>query len=256
MKAPLTYYGGKQQLAKFIIDRIPPHRIYCEPFCGGAAIFFRKPPSPVEILNDTNREMVNFYKVVQREFAALEAELAITLHSRDQHRKAEVIYQNPDMFSEVKRAWAIWVLANEGFGGMLDGSFGYCRSGSHTKKIINKRDSLTYDYAIRLENVQLESTDAIRIIKSRDTGETFHYCDPPYFNSDCGHYEGYSRENFEDLLKTLESIEGRFILSSYPSDLLKEYTEKNNWNCIPIEMGKAMGKNSKKTEVLTANYPI
>jgi len=256
LKAPLTYYGGKQQLASFIIERIPPHRIYCEPFCGGAAVFFRKPPSPVEVLNDANQEMVNFYKVVQREFPALEAELAITLHSRDQHRKAEVVYKNPDMFSEVKRAWAIWVLANEGFGGMLDGSFGYCRSGATTKKIINKRDSFTYDYAIRLENVQLESTDAIRIIESRDTEETFHYCDPPYFNSDCGHYEGYSEEDFRNLLETLSRIKGKFLLSSYPSPLLDEFIREHGWNTIPITMGKSMGKKTSKTEVITANYPI
>lgn len=256
MKAPLTYYGGKQQLAGFIIDRIPPHRIYCEPFCGGAAVFFRKPPSPVEVLNDMNLELVNFYKVVQRDFPLLEAELAITLHRRSQFEKAEVVYKNPEMFSEVKWAWALWVLANEGFGGMFDGSFVYCRSGSTTKKIINKRDSITFDYAVRLENVQLEATDAIRIIKSRDTSDTFHYCDPPYFNSDCGHYEGYSEHDFKNLLECLENCSGKFLLSSYPSDLLKEYTKRNDWNIIPIEMGKSMGKKSKKTEVLTANYPI
>jgi len=256
MKAPLTYYGGKQQLASFIIERIPPHRIYIEPFCGGAAVFFRKPPSPVEVLNDLNHEMINFYKVVQREYAALESELAITLHSRDQYRRAEVVHKNPDMFSEVKRAWAVWVLANEGFGGMLDGSFGYCRSGSHTKKIMNKRDSLTYDYAIRLENVQLECTNALRIIQSRDTPDSFHYCDPPYFNSDCGHYEGYSNEDFKELLDSLSEIKGRFLLSSYPSEILSEYTRRKGWNTIPIEMGKAMAKKQKKTEVLTANYPI
>ncbi|MDR2951683.1 MAG: DNA adenine methylase, partial [Treponema sp.] len=42
MKTPLSYYGGKQQLAKTILGLIPPHRVYCEPFLGGAAIFFAK----------------------------------------------------------------------------------------------------------------------------------------------------------------------------------------------------------------------
>lgn len=254
MKTPITYYGGKQQLAKTILAMIPSHKIYCEPFCGGAAIFFRKSPSQVEILNDTNKELINFYKVTQREFSALESEIAITLHSRELHRKAEVIYANPDMFSEVKRAWAIWVLANEGFGGMLDGSFGYCRSGTTTKKIINKRDAFSYEYAIRLENVQLESTDAIRIIKSRDTEETFHYCDPPYFNSDCGHYDGYSIDDYKYLLDTLSEIKGQFLLSSYPSPILKEYIKKNKWCSTEIEMGMSMSKRKKKKiEVLTVN---
>jgi DNA adenine methylase len=256
MRAPLTYYGGKQQLARKIIERIPPHRIYCESFCGGGAVFFRKPPSEVEVMNDTNKELINFYKVVQREFPSLESEIAITLHSRRQHQDAEVVYKYPHMFSEVKRAWAIWVLANEGFGGKLDGAFGYNRSGSMTNTIMNKKMSFSYEYAVRLENVQLECTDAIRIIQSRDTEETFHYCDPPYFNSDCGHYAGYTKEDFEQLLEALSRIKGKFLLSSYPSELLDTYIRKNDWNSIPIVMGKSMGNKSKKTEVLTANFPI
>jgi DNA adenine methylase len=39
MKTPITYYGGKQQLAKKIIALIPQHNIYCEPFIGGCAVF-------------------------------------------------------------------------------------------------------------------------------------------------------------------------------------------------------------------------
>jgi len=88
MKTPLSYYGGKQQLAGRILDMIPEHKIYCEPFCGGAAIFFSKKPSRVEIINDTNGEIVNFYEVLKRDFPALEREIEISLHSRKQHRHA------------------------------------------------------------------------------------------------------------------------------------------------------------------------
>jgi DNA adenine methylase len=103
MKTPITYYGGKQLMAKYILPMIPEHILYCEPFAGGAAIFFAKLPSEVEVLNDTNRELINFYRVVQNDFTSLEKEIQITLHSRDLHRKASVIYNNPDMFSELKR---------------------------------------------------------------------------------------------------------------------------------------------------------
>ena len=258
MKTPITYYGGKQQLSKKIISLIPEHKIYCEPFIGGGAVFFGKEPSRVEIINDTNKELINFYKIVQQDFVSLEKEILITLHSRDQHRKAQVIYNNPDMFSDIKRAWALWTLATESFGAMLGGSFGYDRIGTTTKKITNKRDSFTYEYAIRLQNVQIECTDAIRIIKSRDTEESFFYCDPPYFNSDCGHYDGYSEDDFKNLLETLSGIRGKFLLSSYPSDVLKEYTDKNEWTNQKIEMTLSMGgaqgqKRRKKVEVLTSN---
>jgi DNA adenine methylase len=51
MKTPLSYYGGKQHLASKILDLIPEHRIYCEPFLGGGAVFFAKEPSRVGIIN-------------------------------------------------------------------------------------------------------------------------------------------------------------------------------------------------------------
>jgi len=63
LRTPITYYGGKQQLCSTILGLIPEHNLYCEPFCGGAAIFFGKKASHVEVLNDTNKELINFYKV-------------------------------------------------------------------------------------------------------------------------------------------------------------------------------------------------
>jgi len=262
MKTPISYYGGKQKLAAKILSLIPNHNLYCEPFIGGAAIFFAKPPSPVEVINDTNRELINFYRVVQNDFVALEKEVKISLHSRDLHRKAKVIYNNPDMFSEIKRAWAVWVLATQSFSSMLDGSFGYdIQKGTTSLKIKNKRDSFTEDYAIRLQDVQIECTDAIRIIESRDRPDSFFYCDPPYFNSDCGHYDGYTEMDFENLLKVLSKIKGKFLLSSYPSDVLKRYTKEFGWNTITVEQKVSVANRSKKppkskTEVLTANYLI
>ena len=61
MKTPLTYYGGKQQLAATILALIPEHKVYAEPFVGGAAACFAKEPSRCEVINDTNGELVNFY---------------------------------------------------------------------------------------------------------------------------------------------------------------------------------------------------
>ena len=48
-------------MLKHILPLIPPHRIYIEPFCGGAAVFFAKQPAQLSIINDTNKEIVNFY---------------------------------------------------------------------------------------------------------------------------------------------------------------------------------------------------
>jgi len=262
IKTPISYYGGKQNLVATILPLFPNHDTYVEPFIGGGAIFWSKRPSPVEVINDYNRELINFYEVVQNEFVDLEKMVRISLHSRSQHNDANVIYNNPHMFTRVQRAWAVWVLAAQSFSSMLDGSWGYDRqSGGTTQKILNKRDGFTIDYAIRMQNVQIECTDALRIIKSRDHAAAFHYCDPPYFNSDCGHYDGYSKDDFEALLSLLSSIKGKFLLSSYPSDVLEEYTKRYGWNTRVIEQNVTVavgtsGKMKKKLEVLTANYDM
>ena len=67
-KAPVCYYGGKIRMSRMIVELIPPHTLYCEPFCGGAAVFFKKAPSEIEVLNDTNHLVVNFYQVIQSDF--------------------------------------------------------------------------------------------------------------------------------------------------------------------------------------------
>ena len=262
MKTPLSYYGGKQQLAKLILGLIPEHRIYCEPFLGGAAIFFAKEQSKVEIINDTNGEIINFYEVLKRDFIALEREVAISLHSRKLHSHARVVNQTPELFDRVKRAWAIWVLANSSYGNKLDGGFGYDRGGETSKKLANKRLNFSEDYAIRLQNAQIECCDALRVIRSRDSEETFFYCDPPYVGADQGHYDGYTQEDFDGLLSALEGIKGKFLLSSYRNKALAEVSKQNGWHSFEIKMACSMTNNSKseekrsKIEVLTANYTI
>src|ERR1700679_225442 len=65
MRGPINYIGGKNRLAKTIIERIPDHLTYIEPFSGGAQVFFHKPRSRIEVLNDLDSQLVNFYRVCQ-----------------------------------------------------------------------------------------------------------------------------------------------------------------------------------------------
>ncbi|MGM9478061.1 DNA adenine methylase [Pedobacter sp. GSP4] len=261
IKTPITYYGGKQKLARKIVSLIPEHTLYCEPFIGGAAVFFAKLPSKVEVINDTNKELINFYRVAKEDFVSLEKEIRISLHSRDLHRKASVIYNNPDMFSEIKRAWAIWLTSSQSFSSQLDSNWGYDKKSNTTsKKIQSKKENFVEEMAIRLQNCQIECADALYIIGSRDTQESFFYCDPPYYNSNCGHYDGYSESDYEALLFLLSRIKGKFLLSSYPSPLLAKYTKEYGWNNWSIEQRVSVnpkaGKEKIKVEMLTANYPI
>ena len=258
LRTPITYYGGKQQLCSTILGLIPEHNLYCEPFCGGAAIFFGKKASHVEVLNDTNKELINFYKVVQNDFVSLEREVRITLHSRLHHDDAYVIYNKPHLFSEIKRAWAVWVLANQSFTSILGGSWGYERKENKlSTKTTSKKTAFTEELAIRLQNVQIECADACIIINSRDSEDSFFYIDPPYVGSCQGHYDGYGQDDFDKLLNTLSIIKGKFLLSSFPNDILNGFIKKNKWHTKEIVMNcSASSAGKKKTEVLTSNYVI
>src|SRR5690606_37313762 len=167
LKTPITYYGGKQKLLATILEKIPPHNLYCEPFLGGAAVFFGKEPSNVEVINYTNKELMNFYRVCKERFLELQALIRITLHSRSAHRDARTVYASPHLFTDVQRAWAVWVLSVQSFVAKLDGPWGYDRSKPTTSvKIANKRESFTEDLAIRLQDAQIECADALYIIQS------------------------------------------------------------------------------------------
>lgn len=261
LNTPISYYGGKQKLVTTIIPLFPKHTLYAEVFVGGGAVFWAKPPSEIEVINDTNSELINFYEVCKNEYIELEKLVRISLHSRRLHKDAQVINENPHMFSRIKRAWAVWTLSVQSFAAMLDGSWGYDKGKNTTsRKIANKRESFTEDLAIRLQHVQIECTDALRIIRTRDGEDSFFYCDPPYFNSDCGHYDGYSEEDFEMLLQTLCNVVGKFLLSSYPSEVLSRYVEKYGWHQKVIEQTVSVanntGKRKAKTEVITTNYDL
>jgi DNA adenine methylase len=229
-----------------------------EPFVGGGAVFWAKEKSEVEVVNDTNKEVINFYTVAQKKCNALEKEIKATLHSREQFKRAKVVYENHDMFSDVQRAWALWVLSCQSYSAALGSGWRYGRSKKVETLIDKKRKQFTYHIKKRLEHTQIECNDALKVIKSRDSKDTFFYCDPPYFNANMGHYAGYTLHDFICLLEALVHIKGKFLLSSYPSDILSEYTNRYGWQTFEVQRNLGMRKEGTrgKTEVLTANYDL
>ena len=176
---------------------------------------------------------------------------------RAAYRDALIMYDSPHLFNDVKKAWAFWVLTNQGYTGKI-GTWGYgTASGEREKSLNTKRENFVTDLRDRLSHTQIDCTDALYVIEMRDRTNTFFYVDPPYYNSNMGHYGGYTEQDFENLLKGLERVEGKFLLSSYPSALLSAYAQKNGWYTLEVEMTTmASDKRKPKTEVLTANYPI
>jgi DNA adenine methylase len=257
MRPPVTYYGGKQMMLRHLLPNIPTHITYVEPFFGGGALLFAKEKSNVEVINDINRMVIIFYEQCKLNFTELQSLIQATPHSRAAYRDALVVYDAPHLFSDVKKAWAFWVLTNQGYAGKI-GTWGYGTiSGERERSLHHKRDNFVEDIRDRLDRVQIECNDALHIMELRDRTTTFFYVDPPYFNSNMGHYGGYTEADFDSLLKLLAGIEGKFLLSSYPSELLAKYTTDNKWHTLEVPMSVMASKNRKqKIEVLTANFEI
>jgi len=261
MKTPITYYGGKQNLINEILPMIPKHRIYCEPFFGGGAVFFAKSKSFLEVINDKNDLLINFYQQCIDNFDDLQHKVQHTLHSESEFNKAKRIYNNPTSHTDIEKAWAFWVVTNVSI--MATPRGGWKRDngtgGSHIGvSLENHRKNFQESIHNRLSKVQISCHDALDVIKERDTPDTFFYLDPPYINADQKHYRGYTEKDFKQLLEVLTEIKGKFLLSNFASDILQEYVDCQGWNMKSIickSMIPALRKMPrKKCEILVFNY--
>ena len=118
--------------------------------------------------------------------------------------------------------------------------------------------NFTPEISERLERVDIECEDALKVIERRDHEDAFFYLDPPYINCDQGHYAGYTEADFERLLTLLTKIKGKFLLSNYPSEILDRYAKENKRPMLKID--RLLSVNHKKknlaTEVLVGNYDL
>jgi DNA adenine methylase len=198
IKAPVVYYGGKQQLLPAILPLIPPHKKYVEPFLGGGAVYWAKEPSEYEVINDLDGLVVNFYEVVKSDFESLDRLVKSTAFGRLSHEKASVIRQNREFFSRIDQAWAFWTLCNSSLYGDISKTV---RLGSMDAKPVasfyRKAQAFGPHLSNRLQNTFIECRNALYVIEKNDSMDTFFFIDPPYFNAHMGHYSGYTKAEFE-----------------------------------------------------------
>lgn len=119
MGALIPYFGGKNRLAKRIVERITPHTCYVEVFAGGAGILFRKEPSKVEILNDLDLELVTLYRVVKHHPEEFHRQFKWTLFARDEFNRQKNV--DPTTLTDVQRAVRFFYLQRAAFGGKVVG---------------------------------------------------------------------------------------------------------------------------------------
>lgn len=240
MRTPITYYGGKQSMLNEILPLIPQHKIYCEPYFGGGAVFFAKQPSYLEVINDTNDRLISFYTAMQCNFDDLNQMIEDTLHSERMHQEAKDIYHGRKPAGMLELAWSVWVVTNMSFTGSVYGGWKWCNgnAGSHTGRFIRKKRNEFSLLRSRLQDVQISNRDAIEVITKRDSPETFFYI---------------------DLLEILSTTQAKFILSNFWSQSLRFFIHKSSWKFRKIKkLNKVQNLNVPryKTEVLVWNFNI
>ena len=264
MKTPITYYGGKQRLCKQILNMMPTHKIYCEPYFGGGAVFFSKPTSKVEVINDHDKRLMTFYHQVVDNFEELQHLIQKTLCSESEWLRARRIFYGkgehaPSDVSDLEIAWAVWVMCNMSYSASPNCGWKWDNAASTPKMLEAKRASFTKALQRRLSTVQISCRDAITVIEQRDTDDTFFYIDPPYVGCVQQHYKGFTSEDFDILLTTLSMTKGKFILSHFWNDQLHEAVNKFRWNVVSIESMLTVANNCRSTlrrkqELLIYNY--
>ena len=77
IKPPFCRQGNKSPILKNIIELVPPHRIYCEPFVGSGVVFFNLPKADISILNDLDKDVYDRLRLLQK------APLDVTKYEND-----------------------------------------------------------------------------------------------------------------------------------------------------------------------------
>lgn len=261
MQTPVSYYGGKQKMVKKILAMMTPHKVYIEPFVGGAAVLFAKRPSPVEIINDINGNVSNFYSTMKNNPNQLQLEIERSLSCEYKFKKAKKIYFNPENHDDVIRAWAFWVGANMSFNGDMWSSFSVginSSDNSHCGRGLRNKRNRFFKTLSRLSDVIILNRDAVSILEQFNRSDAFYYLDPPYVGARQGHYEGYKQEDFDQLITACENLKGKFLLSSYQNEALKRAAIKNKWTQEELDLPLCSDnrRQRRKIEVLTFNYKI
>ena len=209
------YVGGKKQLARELASRIEavPHRLYGEVFAGMAGVFFARQTAPrVEVLNDFNRDVATFFRVLQNHHQAFLDMLKWQLSSRAEFDRLNA--QDPERLTDLQRAARFLYLQRLSFGGKVAGrSFGAAMTGPARFDVTKLAPMLAAAHE-RLAGVWIECLPWDVFLDRWDRENALFFLDPPYQGSE--HYYGrdlFTAADYERLTERLKRLQGRFIMT-------------------------------------------
>jgi DNA adenine methylase len=210
MRGPIAYIGGKRAVAKQIIEIFPKHTTYVEAFAGGAQVFFHKEPSKVEVLNDLDGDMVNFFRVCQQHYEELLRYFRFMVVSRTWHELLKAT--NPATLTDIQRAARHLYLLKNSYAGLIR-SLNYRRNVVQPPGFnLERLPEIIEEAHQRLARVQIECQPYEKVLKRYDRPETLFYLDPPYFGLALYRYL-LTTADFEEMAQRLAGISGKFVLS-------------------------------------------
>lgn len=266
LKSPLKYHGGKFYLAKKIISLLPPRgtwQLWREPYFGGGSVTFALDPDGIsEAVNDIDGELTNFWMVLRDTPDRMLRALWATPLSQDMFENSADFATQPD---RVRRATQFFIRCRQSRQGLMQD---FATPTSRVRRGMNENVSAWLsavdglpEIHERLSRIEIRNMDACDFIRKYDHPRAVFYLDPPYLHDTRVSKDVYRHEmSFEDhgrLLAVLGSIEGKFLLSGYPSEVYDEAADAFGWNRVDISIdNKASSKKTKdtKTECIWRNY--
>lgn len=222
----LKYPGSKWRLAPWIISHLPPHQVYLEPFFGGGAVLFNKPPSALETVNDLDSDVVNLFRVMREQPDELARLISLTPFAREEfylcHEKTGVPLEDARRFLV-----QIW----QGFAGRTSSPSGWAHfrcaiKGGDLAARFSRVPERILATAHRLKHVQIECLPALELIPKHKSKEVLIYADPPYPLATRTGGKMYKHEMTDgdhvQLLAMLNDHPGPVVLSGYACDLYKD----------------------------------
>jgi DNA adenine methylase len=208
-------------MADWIIGHFPKHRVYVEPFGGGAGVLLQKPRSPYEVYNDLDGEVVNLFRVMRDRGQDLVRLLEMTPYARDEF---DFSYQSTDDPLEQARRTVVRVHMCFGTTGMRRHNTGFRTvSGNSPAMQWMGHAGALWAMVERLRGVIIENREAVEVMRRHDADDVLHYVDPPYVLSTRGENRDYRHEMddaaHEQLADVLHGLKGAVILSGYDCQL-------------------------------------
>lgn len=256
MRAQLAgWLGGKYQLSRKIIPLIPMHKCYVEPFSGAAWVFFRKEASEVEVINDINKELITFYRVVQNHLEEFIRYFKWILVSRDEFLRLQQV--EPKTLTDIQRAARFYYLQQNAFGGKIaEQHFGYSPTKAPKLNLLRIEEYLSEAH-LRLSRAYIECLPYATVIEKYDRQETFFYIDPPYWDCENVYGKGiFGKEDFKELSKQLANIKGKFLLSLNDTKEIREIFSGFIIDGVSVNYSCSNNKNIKAKEVFIRNYEV